>query len=270
MGGVAPAPRPERQHQRQAGGPRQPAPGRERAGAHLSTPRAPSPVTPDTKKHTPLPPTEPVGQNPPAGAIIDYWLGAKAKGTVTLEIRDSAGQVVRRFASNAPEKLPKAERYFAKDWTRPPEALSAAPGTHRFVWNLRYARPEAIGYDYSIAAVWGENTPVNPGGAFVLPGDYTVVLTAGGESHTAPLHVAEDPRVSASMPRLSARQTSPATETRPEPFPDTRATGVWPRGAQVRALGGRRFCPASSSKTIHAPLAAASLVPSPRSPSATP
>jgi len=41
-------------------------------------------------------------------------------------------------------------------------------------------------------------------------------------------------------------------------------TGVWPRGAQVRALGGRRFCPASSSKQIHAPAAAASLVPSVR------
>ena len=54
-------------------------------------------------------------------------------------------------------------------------------------------------------------------------------------------------------------QASPATETRPEPLPDTLTTGVRPRGAQVRALGGRRFCPASSSKQIYAPVAAASL-----------
>ena len=37
-------------------------------------------------------------------------------------------------------------------------------------------------------------------------------------------------------------------------------TGTWPRGAQVRAFGGRRLWPASSSKQIHALLAAASLV----------
>ena len=61
------------------------------------------------------------------------------------------------------------------------------------------------------------------------------------------------------------RHTSPATDTRPEPFPQTVTTGVCPRRPQVRAFGGRRFCPASSSKTIHAPVAAASLVPSPRS-----
>ena len=51
----------------------------------------------------------------------------------------------------------------------------------------------------------------------------------------------------------------PAADTRPEPFPDTTATGVWPRRAQVRALGGRSVCPASSSKQRYAPVAAASL-----------
>jgi hypothetical protein len=45
----------------------------------------------------------------------------------------------------------------------------------------------------------------------------------------------------------------------PEPFPETTATGVWPRRAQVRAFGGRRDCPASSSKQRYAPVAAASL-----------
>ena len=54
-------------------------------------------------------------------------------------------------------------------------------------------------------------------------------------------------------------QARPAADTRPEPFPDTTATGVWPRRAQVRAFGGRRDCPASSSKHRYAPVAAASL-----------
>ena len=60
------------------------------------------------------------------------------------------------------------------------------------------------------------------------------------------------------------RHTSPAPDTRPEPLPQTVTTGVCPRRAQVRAFGGRRFCPASSSKQAYAPVAAASLVPSVR------
>lgn len=48
-----------------------------------------------------------------------------------------------------------------------------------------------------------------------------------------------------------------ATDTRPEPFPDTTATGVWPRRAQVRAFGERRDCPASSPKHTYTPPAAA-------------
>jgi hypothetical protein len=58
-------------------------------------------------------------------------------------------------------------------------------------------------------------------------------------------------------------------DTRPEPLPDTRTTGVCPRRPQVRALGGRRFCPASSSKHTYAPVAAAILKPSPTSRTAT-
>ena len=41
---------------------------------------------------TPLPPDEPVGENPPEGAMIDYRLGANAGGPVTLEIKDCEGQ----------------------------------------------------------------------------------------------------------------------------------------------------------------------------------
>jgi hypothetical protein len=42
---------------------------------------------------TPIPPEEPMGQNPPDGAIINYWLKAEAK-EVALEILDQSGQVV--------------------------------------------------------------------------------------------------------------------------------------------------------------------------------
>jgi len=183
---------------------RQIASGTASESAHLFAPAEAFRVHPDNNHDTPPPPETPLGENPPAGVPIDYWLGADSQGPVTLEIRDADGAVVNGFSSAAPPEHPDAERYFAKAWTQPAKGLSAAPGMHRFVWNLRYARPPAIGFDYSIAAVWGHDTPIVPEGAFALPGDYTVTLTADGKTMTAPLHLAEDPRIAASADDLKA------------------------------------------------------------------
>ena len=140
-------------------------------------------------------PTRPLGQNPPTGAAIDYWLPADAKN-VSVEIRDTSDKVLFRTSSDKPPAVPKAERYFTDTWTSSPSALSAGAGAHRYIWNLRYPRPQAVHYDYSIAAVFAEGTPIAPEGSLVLPGDYRVVLNVDGkELHTA-LKVAADPRVS--------------------------------------------------------------------------
>src|ERR1700716_747298 len=56
---------------------------------------------------TPLPPDEPVGENPREGAIIDFGVGANACGPVTLEIKDAKGIVVRRYSSNDPVPWPQ-------------------------------------------------------------------------------------------------------------------------------------------------------------------
>jgi hypothetical protein len=165
--------------------------------AHLFTPALAWRVHADNNVDTPLPPETPIGQNPPTGAIIDYWLGSAAQGPVTLEIRDARGQVVRRFASDMKESLPDADRYFAAGWVKPPQRLETSPGLHRFVWNLRTERPPAISYSYSIAAIWGRDTPILPQGPCVVPGDYQVVLRVGRRSYSTPLRVSEDPRVRA-------------------------------------------------------------------------
>ncbi|HTQ12700.1 MAG TPA: hypothetical protein VMH86_02400 [Rhizomicrobium sp.] len=174
------------------------------ATAYLFKPSDAWRVHPDNNKDTPLPPETPAGENPPAGAIIDYWLGADVSGPVTLEIRDGDGHVVRRFSSAEKVEQPDAERYFAQAWINPPQSLSAEAGMHRFIWNLHYARPQALQYGYSIAAVWKHGTPIEPEGPYALPGDYTVVLDVGGQHFTAPLHVNEDPRVTASADDLKA------------------------------------------------------------------
>lgn len=160
----------------------------------LYTPADAVRVRANENKDTPLPPDEPLGKNPPAGAVIDYQLASTAK-TVTLDILDGDGKQVRHFSSaDKPEHLP-AERYFQKGWLGSPETLGTGAGAHRFVWNLRYPRPDALLYGYSIAATWDSDTPLTPEGPLALPGKYQVVLTVDGKSYRAPLNVVPDPRV---------------------------------------------------------------------------
>ena len=164
------------------------------APAHLFAPEVAYRVHPNNNRDTPLPPSTPQGQNPPAGALIDYWLAPGSQGPATLAIYNFQGQLVRRFSSSEIPQPVHADRYFTKDWLTPAGRLSAAPGMHRFVWNLRYARPPAISFHYSIAAVFGENTPTAVEGPFVLPGIYRIVLTVDGQQYKAPLVVRLDPR----------------------------------------------------------------------------
>ncbi len=144
---------------------------------------------------TPWPPSTPLGQNPPAGAIIDYWLKGNAQGPVILTIKDSIGNIVKQFSSHEKVKKLPAHRYFEKEWIGENEHLYNTAGMHRFVWNLRYPRPAALEYHYSIAAVWKDGTPILPEGPLVLPGHYTVTLSVNGKEYSQPLIIKLDPRV---------------------------------------------------------------------------
>ncbi|HVS77998.1 MAG TPA: hypothetical protein VHE11_13760, partial [Steroidobacteraceae bacterium] len=82
------------------------------APAHLFAPAVAWRVHADNNKDTPLPPETPEGRNPPAGAVIDYWLGPDSRGPVTLDIYSFTGQLVRRFASDEAQPHVQANRYF--------------------------------------------------------------------------------------------------------------------------------------------------------------
>jgi photosystem II stability/assembly factor-like uncharacterized protein len=149
---------------------------------------------------TPLPPEEPAGQNPPDGAMIDYYLAADARGPVTLEFLRAAAnnpasnRLVRRYSSDdKPEPYDEASINVPMHWARPLVTLSAAKGMHRFVWDLRYPRPGAVQRDFPISAIH-HDTPLEPLGVLVVPGTYTVKLTVAGETFTQPLTVKMDPR----------------------------------------------------------------------------
>ena len=120
---------------------------------------------------TPLPPDEPAGQNPPDGAIIDYYLKAAAAGPVTLEILGRAGaaraQVLERRRGRADPDESNVPAY----WIRPPLRLSTAAGMHRFVWDLHYEAPRGLRRSFPIAAVF-HDTPREPNGVWAMPGTY--------------------------------------------------------------------------------------------------
>jgi photosystem II stability/assembly factor-like uncharacterized protein len=151
---------------------------------------------------TPLPPEEPAGQNPPDGAMIDYWIGEFTANlqTVTLEIIDgTSGKTVRRFSSlsdfrSLAEDKELKELNVPTYWLRPQRSLQAAPGFHRFVWDLTYPAPDVLSHEYPISAIY-HDTPRYPRGATVLPGQYKVVLSIGHKSYTQPLTIRMDPRV---------------------------------------------------------------------------
>jgi photosystem II stability/assembly factor-like uncharacterized protein len=172
---------------------------------HLFAPQLTYRVRRNNGTDTPLPPEIPAGQNPPDGAMLDYWLKSSVPGDVTLEILDSAGKLVRRFSStDKPDVLEAKDINVPTYWIRPERKLSTAAGMHRFIWDLHYPPPPALDRDYPISAVVGD-TPLYPLGGSVLPGNYSIKLTAGRKSFTQPLTIKMDPRVKTPPDGLKAQ-----------------------------------------------------------------
>jgi hypothetical protein len=136
---------------------------------------------------------QPVGENPPAGALLYYYLKAATKDEVKIEILDSRENVIKTYSS-----LKKAEVEGPSEWPdvqKPSETLPAEAGLNRFAWNLRYEDPVTIpGAFYE--------TDIAPKGAFALPGMYKVKLTLAGKSQTVPIELKLDPRAMVSREDL--------------------------------------------------------------------
>jgi hypothetical protein len=163
--------------------------------AVLFKPQAAYRVRGNMNTDTPLPPDEPAGKNPPDGAILNYYLKSDVSDPIALEILDSNDKVVRRYSSaDKPEPVVEKDLDVPTYWIRPFEPLSASAGMHRFVWDLRYAPPQGVPRSYPIAAIY-RDTPSEPRGPLVLPGEYRVRLTVNGKTYSEPLTVKMDPRV---------------------------------------------------------------------------
>ena len=137
----------------------------------------------------------PVGENPPAGALIDYTFKTAPSGEVTVDILDSGGQLVRHLSSTHSDKVAQPPEW--PDQIVPVDTIPAAAGMNRLVWDLRGSDPVQIpGAFYS---------GPTPRGVLVAPGQYQVRLTYAGRSQTAPLTLLADPRVRDSDAAIAAK-----------------------------------------------------------------
>jgi photosystem II stability/assembly factor-like uncharacterized protein len=155
----------------------------------------------NTNTDTPLPPDTPAGQNPPDGAILNYYLKSASSSPVTLDILDSSGKLVRHYSTADPVPQLNPDLDIPAYWVRPPHPLASNAGFHRFFWDMHDSRVPGVKPEYPIAAVpW--NTPPSPTSPWVMPGTYTVVLTVEGKKYAQPLTVQMDPRVKTSVADL--------------------------------------------------------------------
>ncbi|HYL11170.1 MAG TPA: hypothetical protein VEU31_10565 [Candidatus Acidoferrales bacterium] len=166
----------------------------EASEAALFQPQVATRVRWNMNPDTPLPPDFPAGENPPDGAVEDYYLKSASSAPVTLEIQDSAGKVVRRFSSADPVEPVDPKPSIPAYWIRPPRRLSSAAGMHRFLWDMHLPPVPGIKPEYPIAAVPHDTAP-QATSPWVMPGKYTVVLSVNGKSYSQPLTIQMDPRV---------------------------------------------------------------------------
>jgi hypothetical protein len=181
--------------------------------AHLFAPETAIRVRWDNYEDTPFPVETPAGQNPPDGAIINYFLKNAATTPLTLSVYDDKGAEVAKYTSD-----PKAVTYppanVPEYWFAPPAALDKAAGVNRFAWDLRYPAPLTLPYgyygnlleyaEYTLAdhAIAGLTPREQPRGPLVVPGKYTVELGYAGKTYKQTLTVVPDPRIHASQADL--------------------------------------------------------------------
>ena len=187
-------------------------------------------------------PSKRTGQNPPAGAVIYYFLkdAPKKDAEAKIEILDASGKVIRKYSSTEYEPL---EEPLDPDDKKPEKQLKPDAGLNRFVWDLRYEEAHRVPGYY----LWEYGTGAR--GPVAVPGHYQVRLTVGGQSQTADLDLKLDPRVKVSQSDLEA-QFNLLMETRDE------LSRVYDAVNQIQDVRGqlsglkRRLPENASAKTI--------------------
>ncbi len=165
------------------------------------------------------------GENPLPGVAVDYWLKGRPKGSVKLEFLDATGTVLRTFTSpdsSAPKVDSMKLAYSAADslkrltaydttgqssmrkriesdsaaYLPADSVVHARLGLNRFVWNLREPGVKELK-----DIINDEGTTEGP---MIVPGSYTIRVTADGQVRSRPFTVVDDPRVGSTQAELAA------------------------------------------------------------------
>lgn len=142
------------------------------------------------------------GQNPPSGAIINYYLPIKSPGKISIEIKDKSGEVIKTMQGRNNK------------------------GVNRMVWNLRYestfrpklrvqppGRPwvQLNGEGWRPLVQWDLDLNAGQLGPRVAPGTYEVHLVIKDandkviESMSKPVTVLKDPRAEGTQDDIEAQ-----------------------------------------------------------------
>jgi photosystem II stability/assembly factor-like uncharacterized protein len=146
----------------------------------------------------------PLGDDPPLGAIIDYYFRSAPTDEVRLEILDSAGKLVRSLSSKENKQDEQPPEW--PDQIKEVTTIPAAAGMNRYAWNMRWEPPVRIP-----GAFYTGNGPQGP---LSLPGTYAIKLTVGTRSVTQPLEIVMDPRVKNVSPSDLQKQFELAMQVR--------------------------------------------------------
>ena len=140
---------------------------------------------------TPQPRDEPLAENPPFGAIIDYYIKSGANGPVVLEILDAAGDLFDVTQVRISQRQSILTRLIFLLFGDPTVSVIRSSGN----------APMGLG-SASHATDYPTGGPGGGGGGggfgfgrpTVLPGKYSVKLIVAGQTLTQPLTVEPDPR----------------------------------------------------------------------------
>jgi photosystem II stability/assembly factor-like uncharacterized protein len=162
------------------------------AAAHLFPPRAAYRFRGITAPSTPYDdPT--VGENPPYGATVNYYVRQAVPEGGTLRVADARGETVRTLR------------------------VPGSAGLNRAVWDLRYEPTRALRfrtdplYGHELPRGNDDTRPPSGGGGPISilapPGTYTLTLTIGGRDYTQPLTVRKDPHSGGTEADITAQMT---------------------------------------------------------------
>jgi hypothetical protein len=152
---------------------------------------------------TPVPQEEPAGENPPDGAVINYFLN-EAAADIRLDIFESTataqpGKLIRTYSNkDTLYKIPDVN--IPHYWIRPQKILGGTEGSHRFLWDMRYT-PLNVPASYPISATY-MNTAPDATSPWVMPGRYIAKLTVDGKELFQSFDIKMDPRVKTSAKDL--------------------------------------------------------------------